>query len=76
MNGKYIQSHPVVVHKAKTEIKTQYVREENHGRGGKNQKKTKRSGNGGGQAEGGGYEPHLGPIEAELPSLARRHGVV
>ena len=63
MNGKYIQSHPVVVHKAKTEIKPQHVRDNNHNRGGKNQKKTKKSGSGGGQGDGGsGYEPQLGPV--------------
>ncbi|KAH8881243.1 RNA-binding domain-containing protein [Thozetella sp. PMI_491] len=64
MNGKYIQSHPVVVHKAKTEIRAQKVREDDrHRRGGKNQKKGKKSGNGMGSAEGstGGYEPSLGP---------------
>lgn len=68
MNGKYIQSHPVVVRKAKTEIKPQVVKED---RKGKNQK---RGGGGGGNKSGSGmgagqdgvaaYEPHLGPIGA------------
>lgn len=64
MNGKYIQSHPVVVHKAKTEVKAQAVKED---RKGKNKKKG--NGNKGGSGMGGTganspatYEPHLGPM--------------
>ena len=67
MNGKYIQSHPVVVHKAKTEVKPAMVREErkgkkkNHKKGGGGNKSG--SGIGGAGADGGGgYEPHLGPM--------------
>ncbi|KAL2257705.1 hypothetical protein VTK26DRAFT_9277 [Humicola hyalothermophila] len=67
MNGKYIQSHPVVVRKAKTEIKPQVVKEDRKG------KNKNRSGGGGGNKSGSGigagqdgaaaaYEPHLGPM--------------
>jgi hypothetical protein len=63
MNGKYIQSHPVVVRKAKTEIKPAVVKED---RKGKNHKKSggNKSGSGvGAGADGAGaYEPHLGPM--------------
>ncbi|KAK4141881.1 uncharacterized protein C8A04DRAFT_38789 [Dichotomopilus funicola] len=66
MNGKYIQSHPVVVRKAKTEIKPTVMKEE---RKGKNNRKNNGGGNksgngsgtGGGVADGTAYEPHLGP---------------
>ncbi|KAK3394376.1 hypothetical protein B0H63DRAFT_44353 [Podospora didyma] len=65
MNGKYIQSHPVVVHKAKTEVKPVVVKEDHHHRkGGKNWKKNKdrgpKSGSGVGGEDGVAYEPHLG----------------
>ncbi|KAK0656540.1 hypothetical protein B0T16DRAFT_399627 [Cercophora newfieldiana] len=65
MNGKYIQSHPVVVHKAKTEIKPAAVKDDR--RGGKHNKKNnkeKKSGSGAGHhhQEGSSYEPHLGPM--------------
>lgn len=64
MNGKYIQSHPVVVHKAKTEIKPQVTKDNRHHGKGKNQKKGGKgggsSGNGSGKRDAG-YEPHLGP---------------
>jgi hypothetical protein len=63
MNGKYIQSHPVTIRKATTEIKPTVVKEDRHrGKHNKNKNK-KKSGNGGGGHEGGGggYEPHLGP---------------
>ncbi|KAK1768374.1 RNA-binding protein 42 [Phialemonium atrogriseum] len=64
MNGKYIQSHPVVVHKAKTEIKPQITKDDRRGRG-KNNKKGRgnKSGSGSGRGDGAapGYEPHLGP---------------
>ncbi|KAL6869164.1 hypothetical protein ACO1O0_000487 [Amphichorda felina] len=61
MNGKYIQSHPVVVRKANTEIKVAKVKEKDH-RGKKNNK-NKKSGHGGGGGGGaaGGYDAHLGP---------------
>lgn len=63
MNGKYIQSHPVVVHKAKTEIKPVSIKDDR--KGGKNKKKNnngKKSGSGGGgHQDGHSYEPHLGP---------------
>lgn len=63
MNGKYIQSHPVVVRKANTEIKVQKVKEKDN-RGKKNNR-NKRSGHGGGGGggggAGGGYEAQLGP---------------
>ncbi|KAL2021456.1 hypothetical protein VTK56DRAFT_7209 [Thermocarpiscus australiensis] len=64
MNGKYIQSHPVVVRKAKTEIKPQPVKED---RKSKNQKKSgggNKSGSGMGTGQDGAaaaYEPRLGP---------------
>ncbi|PNY23727.1 RNA-binding protein [Tolypocladium capitatum] len=61
MNGKYIQSHPVVVKKANTEIKVTNVREK--GKFGKHNKKSgggnQHGGSGGGS---GGYEPSLGPM--------------
>ncbi|POR31273.1 Putative RNA-binding protein [Tolypocladium paradoxum] len=58
MNGKYIQSHPVVVKKANTEIKVTNVKEK--GKYGKHNKKS-----GGGNQPGGGaggYEASLGPL--------------
>lgn len=72
MNGKYIQSHPVVVHKAKTEIKPQVVKDKRQGRGTWKNKKSggggggdgHQSGSGVGKTDGagaGGYETHLGP---------------
>lgn len=67
MNGKYIQSHPVVVRKANTEIKV--ASNKNHGKGGKYDKKNKNKnksgsggGGGGGAGGGAGYEPGLGPV--------------
>lgn len=60
MNGKYIQSHPVVVRKSTTEIKPVYAKDERHK--GKNFKKgghKSGSGNGAGKNDGG-YSPHLG----------------
>lgn len=66
MNGKYIQSHPVVVHKAKTEIKPQVAKENrnhhNHKKGGKKGGKQSGSGVGDTAAGHGAYEPHLGPV--------------
>lgn len=52
MNGKYIQSHPVVVRKANTEIKVSNAKEKDKGK-----KNKKKGGNG-----GGAYEPNLGPM--------------
>ncbi|KAL1840636.1 hypothetical protein VTJ49DRAFT_244 [Mycothermus thermophilus] len=68
MNGKYIQSHPVVVRKAKTEIKPAVVKEERNkgkhgaggGAGGGDRNKGK-SGSGMGGSGVGAYEPRLGP---------------
>ncbi|KAI1268945.1 RNA-binding domain-containing protein [Xylariaceae sp. FL1019] len=68
MNGKYIQSHPVVVRKSTTEIKPQVVKDKHHhGKWNKNKNRNKnnqnRSGNGSGSGNkrDEGYEPHLGP---------------
>lgn len=62
MNGKYIQSHPVVVRKAKTEVKPAVVKEDrkgkNHKKGGGNKSG---SGMGAGADGAAAYEPHLGP---------------
>ncbi|KAK3694765.1 hypothetical protein B0T22DRAFT_453381 [Podospora appendiculata] len=65
MNGKYIQSHPVVVHKAKTEVKPVVVKDDR--KGGKHHKKGgggggKKSGSGAGGQDGAPYEPHLGAM--------------
>jgi hypothetical protein len=64
MNGKYIQSHPVVVRKANTEIKVTNIKEKD--RGGKNRKKNNNNNQGGSGAgrggAGGGYDPQLGPV--------------
>ncbi|KAH7326657.1 hypothetical protein B0I35DRAFT_346945 [Stachybotrys elegans] len=58
MNGKYIQSHPVVVKKANTEIKASVVREKDkHGKRNNFKDKKNKSNNG-----SGGYEPNLGPM--------------
>ncbi|KAK4229516.1 RNA-binding protein 42 [Podospora fimiseda] len=67
MNGKYIQSHPVVVRKAKTEVKPAVVKEDhrknkNHKRSGGGHKSGNGSGAGGYDGGVGGYEPHLGPM--------------
>ncbi|KAI1103971.1 RNA-binding domain-containing protein [Jackrogersella minutella] len=66
MNGKYIQSHPVVVRKSTTEIKPTAHRDGN-GRWGKNHNKNKNKNRGGGGAGGkreGSFEPNLGPAAA------------
>ncbi|KAJ3508124.1 hypothetical protein NM208_g15867 [Fusarium decemcellulare] len=60
MNGKYIQSHPVVVRKANTEIKVSNVKDKDKN-GKKNKNHNKKGGSGGGGG-GSGYEPSLGPI--------------
>lgn len=52
MNGKYIQSHPVIVTRAKTEIKPTVVKDKD-GRKKNNHKKGKRNNQ--------GFEPSLGP---------------
>ncbi|EHK21528.1 uncharacterized protein TRIVIDRAFT_180415 [Trichoderma virens Gv29-8] len=62
MHGKYIQSHPVVVKKANTEIKATNVKNKSHG----NKKKGgsgsgNQSGGRGNDSGAGGYEPNLGP---------------
>jgi len=62
MNGKYIQSHPVTVKKANTEIRVTNVKDK--GGKGKYQHKNK-GGNGNGTGGGGGgYEPYLGATGA------------
>ncbi|KAI1503666.1 hypothetical protein F5X99DRAFT_374113 [Biscogniauxia marginata] len=66
MNGKYIQSHPVVVRKSTTEIKPQTVKDKHsNNKWNKNKNKNKnRNGNGGGGGGGGregSFEPNLGP---------------
>ena len=65
MNGKYIQSHPVVVRKATTEIKVAAVRDDRKGARGQH-KKGGKSGKGGKGGDEGkhqdGYAPHLGPV--------------
>lgn len=61
MNGKYIQSHPVVVRKSTTEIKPASHKDDRHK--GKNfKKKGGKNGGGSGVNSGdSGYSPHLGP---------------
>lgn len=62
MNGKYIQSHPVVVRKSTTEIKTTTVKDDR--RKGKNYKNKNKGGKNSGRGAGNGddgYSPHLGP---------------
>ncbi|KAM0212231.1 hypothetical protein ACHAQI_004971 [Fusarium lateritium] len=61
MNGKYIQSHPVVVRKANTEIKVANVKDKD--RNGK-KNKNKKGGHGGGNGGSAGYEPNLGSTGA------------
>ncbi|KAF5674007.1 RNA-binding protein [Fusarium heterosporum] len=63
MNGKYIQSHPVTVRKANTEIKVANVKDRDRN-GRKNKNKNKKGGNGGGDGGSAGYEPSLGPVGA------------
>lgn len=50
MNGKYIQSHPVIVTRAKTEIKPTVIKEKD------NRKKNKKA-----KGNNQGFEPSLGP---------------
>ncbi|KAI1083599.1 hypothetical protein F5B20DRAFT_412226 [Whalleya microplaca] len=68
MNGKYIQSHPVVVRKSTTEIKPTAVKDKHannkwNKNKNKNNKNKNRSGNGSGGGGGreGSFEPNLGP---------------
>ncbi|RDA86623.1 hypothetical protein CP532_1051 [Ophiocordyceps camponoti-leonardi (nom. inval.)] len=70
MNGKYIQSHPVVVRKANTEIKVSNVKDKTKSAGkqqqqqhhnNKNKNKNDKK-NHHGHSLGGGYEPSLGPV--------------
>jgi len=58
MNGKYIQSHPVTIRKANTEIKVANVKDKD--RNGKKNNKNKKGGHGG-HGGGASYEPSLGP---------------
>ncbi|KAI2471033.1 RNA-binding domain-containing protein [Annulohypoxylon bovei var. microspora] len=66
MNGKYIQSHPVVVRKSTTEIKPTAQRDNNRwNKNHKNKNKNRGGGNGSGGGGGkreGSFEPHLGPV--------------
>ncbi|KAI8964388.1 RNA-binding domain-containing protein [Daldinia sp. FL1419] len=65
MNGKYIQSHPVVVRKSTTEIKPTVVKDNRWNKNGKNKNKNKNRGghgSGGGGKREDGFEPHLGPV--------------
>lgn len=55
MDGKYIQSHPVRITKAKTELKATNVKDK--GKGGKKNKHKAKQGSDAGQR----YEPSLGP---------------
>lgn len=61
MNGKYIQSHPVIVKRSTTEIKAQNAKDKHHG-GKWNKKNKNRSGNGSGiKGRENSYEPTIGP---------------
>ncbi|KAL7807214.1 hypothetical protein V8C26DRAFT_415112 [Trichoderma gracile] len=60
MHGKYIQSHPVVVKKANTEIKATTIKKKPNGNN-KNKKGGHQSGNPGSGSGAGGHEPSLGP---------------
>jgi hypothetical protein len=60
MHGKYIQSHPVVVKKANTEIKATTIKKKPNGNN-KNKKGSHQSGNPGSGSGAGGHEPNLGP---------------
>ncbi|CAI4216341.1 unnamed protein product [Parascedosporium putredinis] len=60
MNGKYIQSHPVIVTRAKTEIKPTAAKDKDRGK--KNKKNYKNNGgNNNNNNQQQGYEPNLGP---------------
>ncbi|QPG99986.1 hypothetical protein C2857_003055 [Epichloe festucae Fl1] len=65
MNGQYIQSHPVIVKKANTEIKAVTVKDKKGGKNSRNNhhKKSGSQQNGGRHGgSGNGYEPSLGPV--------------
>ncbi|RCI15638.1 hypothetical protein L249_3374 [Ophiocordyceps polyrhachis-furcata BCC 54312] len=68
MNGKYIQSHPVVVRKANTEIKVSNVKDKTKSTGKQQQQqhnsknKNSKKNHHGHSVGGGGYEPSLGPV--------------
>ncbi|KAM0332221.1 hypothetical protein ACHAQA_002496 [Verticillium albo-atrum] len=67
MNGKYIQSHPVVVRKANTEIKVTNAKDKGRGKYGKDNRNKNRGGNGSGSGAGGGRQEGgndaaLGPV--------------
>lgn len=59
MNGKYIQSHPVVIRKANTEIKVTNAKE--RAKGGKHNARSGKAMSGSKQQAGAAYEPNLGP---------------
>ncbi|KAK8027967.1 RNA-binding domain-containing protein [Apiospora marii] len=68
MNGKYIQSHPVVIRKSTTEIKPQTVKDKHGGKWNKNKNRNNRNQNQNRGGNGGGaggrensFEPSLGP---------------
>ncbi|KAM7202418.1 RNA-binding protein 42 [Rhypophila sp. PSN 637] len=70
MQGKYIQSHPVTIKKATTQITPHSVKDDKkrgkwNKKGGQNKNGGGKNGNGSGgndtRSGGGGYEPHLGP---------------
>lgn len=77
MNGKYIQSHPVVVRKSTTEIKPMSAKNDRWK--GKNFKKGgHKSGSGGGAGKtDGGYSPHLGTTGGGIvkPGKTTKNGV-
>ncbi|ROV91772.1 hypothetical protein VSDG_06444 [Cytospora chrysosperma] len=78
MNGKYIQSHPVVVRKSTTEIKPAATKDKNKNRYQK--KGGNKGGHGGGSGAGkgeGGYSPHLGPTGGGIvkPGQKNKSGV-
>ncbi|KAI4861317.1 RNA-binding domain-containing protein [Hypoxylon rubiginosum] len=79
MNGKYIQSHPVVVRKSTTEIKPTANKDKNNSKWNRNNHRNNKNKNRGGSGSGGGggngsgsggggkqegFEPHLGPVGA------------
>ncbi|KAK6199723.1 hypothetical protein LQW54_009977 [Pestalotiopsis sp. IQ-011] len=77
MNGKYIQSHPVVVRKSTTEIKPHTVKDKRHGGKWNNKNKNRnRSGNGSGAREDS-FEPTLGPASGGVvkPGQKTKNGL-
>ncbi|KAK2592470.1 hypothetical protein QQS21_009815 [Conoideocrella luteorostrata] len=66
MNGQYIQSHPVIVKKANTDIKSVNVKDKRSGKNNNrnnnySKSQNQQSGSHHG-VSGGGYEPALGPV--------------